>query len=399
MQRVVSYPRQSLSIRREEYPMKNFLAKDLLGGLAPVAAVGNIGAFVGKLGGKSASRDANVSAACARWLTLTACIALWPAVGRATVITIPFTIVNNAPVIQIVIGTTTINAVVDTGFNDRLMVSNAIATALALPNQGAVGGRGVGGALAAMNTTLPAGTVTGIGGQTANFSLPVAGPGVISPTLPVNALVGVDFFNTDPAGRGSVNVNFATTTISVRDNAQARAQAALNLSTDLQLATAGSIFVPSGTVAYATNASVAFGTNLLTESLVLSPEVTSTLISSETAAALGIPTTGMTETFMSALGTFTVPSAMVNLDLFPSQGPLSIMVGILPDNLDPDHINVVGADVLTRYSELEFNVPNGTFSATTVPEPGGFQLVIIGIGIILSARHRGEFTRRRRLRQ
>lgn len=62
----------------------------------------------------------------------------------------------------------------------------------------------------------------------------------------------------------------------------------------------------------------------------------------------------------------------------------------LPDSINPLHLNgVIGADVLNRYSVVDFNEATGIFSAAT-PEPSAFVplLAISLLGLAWRLRHR-----------
>jgi hypothetical protein len=305
--------------------------------------------------------------------------------AQANKVTFPVTInAKNQPIAQLMINGMKVNALLDTGANGGLVFGMKAAAALGLPNQGAAGNAGgVGGAAALDKTTVPAGS-TIVGAMGVAAVAPVAGPALSFTNMNFagfDVIAGADFLNTSDAN-GAFVLNAAKGTGTIFDKAQAAALAALPLNTPTTAVATGSLNVPGGGTPPTATVGVLNGSTLASAPFVLSTGLNDTLISQSLADSLGTLTAGPTEIVMSDLGTFTVSTAILDLNVFSQQGPVMMTVGILPDSLNPDNINVLGMDFYDKFSELIWNGATSTFSAAVVPEPGAWSIIILGVGML-----------------
>ena len=303
--------------------------------------------------------------------------------AQANKVTFPVTInANKQAIAQLKINGMTINALLDTGAGARIVFGMKAAMALGLPNGGAAGNAGgVGGAAALNKTTVPAGsTIVGAMGMAA--VAPVDGAGFSFANMNFNgfdAILGADFLNTTDAN-GAFILNAAKGTGTIFDKAQAAALAALPLNTPTTAVATGSIDTPAGGTPPSATVGLINGPNSASAPFVLSTGLNDTLISQSLANSLGPLTAGPTETVMSDLGSFSVSTAILKLDVFPQEGPLTMIVGILPNSLNPDNVNVLGMDFYDKFPELIWNGATSTFSAA--PEPGTWPIIIVGFGVL-----------------
>ena len=283
----------------------------------------------------------------------------------------------------------TVSALVDPGDNDRLSFSAADATAIGLTAGNTGNVEGAGGTATEQTTNVPAsrgGTFAGETDSNASFTASVAGAAFIG--TGTNTTVGTQYFNTDPAGRGAITINYAKGTATIYDHAQALTHASLNFSTPIVVVADGSIDPDPNGSAYAANVGVTFGTTAASSLFTISTGVSSTLISIGLAQSLGIPCSGQPLSFTSELGTFAVPSAVVGVNVFAQQAGQTLEVGCLSHALDPDNINILGMDFLGQFSSIDLNAANLVFSAS-VPEPSTILPLgacLLGIGWILVRR-------------
>ncbi|TAK87548.1 MAG: hypothetical protein EPO12_01050 [Aquabacterium sp.] len=268
----------------------------------------------------------------------------------------------------------TVKGIVDTGSNSNLNMNQKLADQLGLAAGTAAQSKGVGGTANIKNTDVPAGNGGSFSGATASdatkFDLPVKGPARVSPGIPDgHVLVGSALINSDPAGPGSVSVNWAKKTVTIHNNTQAKALAVLQLDAPLQLAELGTFYAVGGpSSAWAVNVGATNAGTTVDASFVLSTGVDHSFISAGLAAALGLSPQGSVSVTTGG-GTFTGTAADVELQVFSEEGPVSFSVGVLSPSDNPDGINVLGADFLQRYAEVQINGGTLTFSATAVPEP------------------------------
>ncbi len=303
--------------------------------------------------------------------------------AQANKVTFPVTInANKQAIAQLKINGMTINALLDTGAGTRIVFGMKAAMALGLPNGGAAGNAGgVGGAAALNKTTVPAGsTIVGAMGMAA--VAPVDGAGLSFANMNFgnfDAILGADFLNTSDAN-GAFVLNAAKGTGTIFDKAQAAALAALPLNTPTTALASGSMDTPDGGTPPSATVGVINGPNLASAPFVLSTGLNDTLISQSLASSLGPLTAGPSETVMSDFGSFSVPTAILKLDVFPQEGPVTMTVGILPNSLNPDNVNVLGMDFYDQFPELIWNGATSTFSAA--PEPGTWSIFLIGFGVL-----------------
>src|SRR5215471_1225751 len=329
-----------------------------------------------------------------RWTVLVTAIVLN---ASANTITIPIMFTSdNIPYIQIHINDKngkqiTLRGLLDRGNGGTSSMNSTLAAQLGLNPTGNGTTQGVaGGSTADPTATLPA-TQTGT---------PVGGTGAYNATLhgtvdvPANSnlendevLLGADFYNQDPAGKGAHKINEATNTVTIWDHAQAAGHASLSPFQDPLIATSFGTVAPSSgnTGGVGINVPVFFGANSTSAVFVLSTGIDGTLISSTVAASLGIVAGAPDFTFTDSFGTFTVASAIVSLTIFPQQGPITERVGILPNSINPLNLSgVIGSGILNSYAATDVNEVTGVFSATPTPEPSGvIPLAAISLIVIM----------------
>jgi hypothetical protein len=305
--------------------------------------------------------------------------------GSAQANKVTFPVMINAkkqPIAQLMINGMKVNVLLDTGFNDRILFGMKSAAALGLPNNGAAGNaNGVGGAAAVDKTTVPAGS-TIVGAMGMAGVAPVPGAGFSNAKMDFNgfdAIVGADFLNTSDAN-GAFVLNAAKGTGTIFDKAQAAALAALPFNTPTTAVATGSLDVPVGGTPPSATVGVINGANSASAAFVLSTGLNDTLISESLASNLGMLTSGPSETVVSDLGSFSVQTAILKLDVFSQEGPVTMTVGILPDSLNPGNVNVLGMDFYDQFPELIWNGETSTFSAA--PEPGTWAVVLLGFGVL-----------------
>jgi predicted aspartyl protease len=306
---------------------------------------------------------------------------------------------NGLPVITITINDKngkpiTVEGLVDTGSTGNFIMNANTAATLGLTAGTTGSGNGIGGSTSNSTTSIPASNAGTIQGATSSgtFSLSVQGTGNIVPAAPGGlgdnaVLLGTKFLN--PSGGGATLINWATKYITVYNSAQAAKLASLNFNTSMTVVAAGTFNPDTSGFAYAVNADVTFGPTSAASPFVISTGVSQTLISSALASSLGIVPSGPTLGFTSELGTFNVPSSVVAMELFPLQGFQTLDVGILPNSLDPNGINVLGANFLESYGSILLNGATMTFSATPAPEP--VSLLFLGPSLVGIAAIRRKF--------
>lgn len=305
--------------------------------------------------------------------------------AHANKVTFPVTINKaNQAIVQLKVNGMVIKALLDTGFNDRIIFGMKAAAALKLPDNGmAPGANGIGGAAATNNTKVPAGSsIVGAMGMAA--VAPVDGAGFFFPNMNFgnfDAIVGATFLNTSDA-TGAFVLNAAKGTGTIYDKAQAAKLALLPLNTPTTAVATGSLDIPGQGMPPSATVSLVNGAHSASAPFILSTGVSDTLISQTVANSLGPLTVGPSETVTSELGSFTVSTAILQLGVFSQQSPSTMTVGILPDSLNPDNINVIGMDFYSHYSELIWNGANSTFSAMGVPEPGTWSIFLVGFGVL-----------------
>ena len=312
---------------------------------------------------------------------------------RGDSVTFPIELTKLIPVVKIKINDKdgkpiTLTGIIDTGSNDNFTMNSNTAASLGLTLGAAGQTIAVGGVVNTNSTIIPAsnaGTLTGAT-QSGAFGLSIQGTGTVVPAKPGGSgfpdnvvLLGTQFMNSDSLGAGSILINWAKKTITVRNHAQALALGSLNLDKSMAIVANGTFNPNPDGFAYAVDLDVAFGGISAVSPFVISTGVTETLISSALATLLGIVPSGATLDFTSELGTFSVPSAEVDLALFSLQGFHSFEVGILPDSLNPNGVSVLGADFLASYDSVLLNGATMTFSASPVPEPGSLILLMAGL--------------------
>lgn len=305
--------------------------------------------------------------------------------AHANKVTFPVTVNKaNQTIVQLKVNGMVIKALLDTGFNDRIIFGMKAAAALKLPDNGmAPAANGIGGAAATNNTKVPAGSsIVGAMGMAA--VAPVDGAGFFFPNMNFanfDAIVGATFLNTSDA-TGAFVLNAAKGTGTIYDKAQAAKLALLPLNTPTTAVATGSLDIPGQGTPPSATVSLVNGAHLASAPFILSTGVSDTLISQSVANSLGPLTVGPLETVTSELGSFTVSTAILQVGVFSQQSPSTMTVGILPDSLNPGNINVIGMDFYSHYSELIWNGANSTFSAMRVPEPGTWSIFLVGFGVL-----------------
>jgi hypothetical protein len=238
-------------------------------------------------------------------------------------------------------------------------------------------------------TTVPDGTIVGAEGKADVVS--IKGAGVFLPEVnpPFGAIVGAPFLRTDDKN-GAFLLNSATGKATIYDKAQAEKLTALPFNTPATAVASGSLVVPDGGTTLSATVDIINGTTSASASFILSTGVSDTLISSTVAAALGTLTPGPSESVTTELGTITVPTALLSVDVFPQQDPTTLNIGILPDSLNPNNVNVLGMDFLGAYPVLLLNAATSTISA--VPEPATWFLWTAGLLAVIGCccRNRAE---------
>jgi hypothetical protein len=322
-------------------------------------------------------------------LAILAAIVL-PVNVHADKITFPFKIDENTklPILTLKIGDNTIMAMADTGTNNRIIFGKDAAGALKLPDQGDTSATGF-GTVKGKKTTVPDGTIVGAEGKADVVS--IKGAGVFLPEVnpPFGAIVGAPFLRTDDKN-GAFLLNSATGKATIYDKAQAEKLTALPFNTPATAVASGSLVVPDGGTTLSATVDIINGTTSASASFILSTGVSDTLISSTVAAALGTLTPGPSESVTTELGTITVPTALLSVDVFPQQDPTTLNIGILPDSLNPNNVNVLGMDFLGAYPVLLLNAATSTISA--VPEPATWFLWTAGLLAVIGCccRNRAE---------
>ena len=311
--------------------------------------------------------------------------------AHADKLTFPFTIdaKTKLPVVEIKIGGTTIKALADTGFNDRMIFSKDAAATLKLPDNGKAGGVGGIGAAATNNTKVAAGAIVGAMG--ADKVAPVAGGATFLPNvnLPFDAVVGAEFLRTDDKN-GAFILNSATGKASILNKAQAEKLAVLPLQTPTTAVASGTLIDPAGATTPASMVTLMNGPVTDTASFILSTGVSDTLISKSLADKLGPLTSAPTEELFTELGALTVPTVVLKVQLFANQSPITMDVAVLSANFDPTGVNAIGMDVFDQYSAVIWNGATSTFSASVVPEPPSWAAFTLGVAGV------GAYRRRRR---
>jgi len=287
---------------------------------------------------------------------------------------------------------------IDNGNNDNVGLTSDAASKLGLATGDDKAAGAVGGNTTVKPTTIPASNAGTISGSTVGtFNVSAQGGGFVASRFAdpnVQVLLGHDFLNPDPAGKGAYQVNEAKGTMTVYNHEQALKLAALNFVT-LSVAVAQGTFNPdTNGAAYAINSNVTFGSHTISSPFVISSGVDATLISSNLASMLGITPSGPSMDVSGAVNTFSVPSAQVTLGIFPGLASQAVEVGILPNDLNPTGINVLGSNFLGQFSEFQLNEAALTFSATAIPEPT--TMLLVASGFLGLARSRVRTKRRRR---
>jgi hypothetical protein len=267
----------------------------------------------------------------------------------------------------------TINSVlVDTGDNDGITFGAGDAKTAGLAAGAATPVAGNGGEAVANDTNIPAaqaGSFDGEKDSNSHFTAPVTGAAHIDPGSN-QTTVGTSYFNTDPAGSGAVFINYATGTVIIYNHIQALAIELENaFRTQMIVVPDGTFDIDSIGSAYAVNVDVSNDATSTIAPFVIASGETTTLISADLASSLGASCTGPNITDTTQLGTFTIPTATLSLNVFAAQGSVPLQVGCLPNSLNPNHINTLGSDFLGTFDDIGLNEATLTFSATPVPEP------------------------------
>ena len=305
-----------------------------------------------------------------------------PVNARADKITFPFTIDEKTklPIFTLKVGDNTVTAMADTGNSARIVFGKDAAATLKLPDQGNAMGTGIGSA-EAKKTTVPDGSIMGAVGEAK--VAPVKGDGFYFKDLnpPFGAVVGAQFLRTDDKN-GAFLLNSATGKATIYDKAQAEKLTALPLNAPTTAIASGSLVFPDTGTTLSVVADINNGATSLSSPFILSTGVSNTLISSVVAAELGISMSGPPENVTTELGTITVPTAHLSVNVFSQQDPVTLNIGILPDAINPGGVNVLGMDFFNTYPALIWNAATSTFSAAVVPELDTYVLMIAGLVIV-----------------
>ncbi|GJG89700.1 hypothetical protein tb265_48810 [Gemmatimonadetes bacterium T265] len=331
-----------------------------------------------------------------------AVLAASPLRARADTFTFPFTYANSTFSVNLLFVDAQGNAhvltgTIDPGFSGNFLITSSAAAALGLPVGDPATGSAVGGPVPLNRTNIPAANAGSIMGASASgpFNPKIQGAGKIIDMIvgAEDVLIGNKFLvESDPAGLGSEDLNAALGQGTLKNHAQALGLSNLSPSTQLQVVPIGAFNDDPFGQAFAVSTAVSFNAVTTAAPSVLSTGVSTTLLSSSLAASLGLTTSGATVTVTNELGTFTVPAATVGLTVFPELGGMAMTVGVLPDALNPDGINVLGNDVLSAFSETRINAATGTLSVTATPEPGALLTTgagALGVALIRRRIHRG----------
>jgi hypothetical protein len=279
---------------------------------------------------------------------------------------------------------------VDSGNGDGLGISDAGRTKLGLglgADQGVNGATGTG---TVKTTTTPngqAGTIAGTvplppgqPGPPAPGSLPIPATGIVVPALGANqVLIGADFL--DQFGKYEINKKLNTITFTKPDQV-----VAVGLAVPMQ-SSAHCAFEPVPTSqCFSINAQLSSASNSFSSPFVISTGSATSLMTSEVAIALGLNLSSLpTETIDTPLGPITIPEANIAFGLPPLLGTTTDTFGILSDSLDPNHVNILGADILDQFDTYALNITDGRFEETSVPEPKTLGLLAIGIAMFVGA--------------
>lgn len=290
----------------------------------------------------------------------------------------------------------TVKGVLDTGAEINLGMNQATADKLGLAAGAAQKIVGAAGETDTKVTDTPAAKGGSFKDAKASdatkFNLPVKGSTIIVPGLDNDqVLIGTGLINSDPAGPGSLSINWEKKTVKIHNNAQAKALAALPLQTPMQLAVADLHPEGSPPASWAVSVDVFGGGLSVDASFLVATGFDQSFISASLAAELGLSPQGST-TIHTGLGTLSASLADVGLEVFDAEGQVPFSVAVLSSADNPDGINVLGADFLQRYAEVQWNPSTMTFSATAVPEPSFGWLWMGG----LVAMHAGMSAARRR---
>jgi len=270
-----------------------------------------------------------------------------------------------------------VNALVDPGDNGRLDFSAGDGARLGLPRLGDGTVEGAGGEATQTDSFVNGGRnghVTGETDESPNFKTDVTGSATIG--TGDTTTVGTQFFDSDPAGPGEVDLDYNNGIVTIYNHDQALAHSLQKLlQIELLKSPLGDYDSDPNGSAYAVNLKVGSGSFFASSPFVISPGVGRTLISPGFAASLGLTCSGPSETFTSELGRFTVPTANVSLTLFSAQGSQAFQVGCLSRAQDPLNANFLGSDFLSQYNSIYISGATSTFAASVVPEPATLPLV------------------------
>ena len=330
------------------------------------------------------------------WVLATLFLALvWPVDALASVIKIPIKVeLAKTPTIKVTIKDKDGKAVelvgeLDTGNEDGFIINQKTADKLGLKPEGKHPTQGIGQA-----TPQEAPVVDFKGDQAPTIdvkqdgvdkTLPLTGKGTIAEGVEDDHIVfGQSFFAL--FGKEEVDKVNKEATYTFTDQVPKKG-AFLPFEKPMDTELGGGTFTVVGEPgpAHFVDLDLSFGGATTSTAFVIGSGFDISLISAATAAALGLATIGLPTQIVSTLfGDITVPVAALHFRIFAPEQLKPHLFGILADSQNPGGINVLGSDILGRYSSYSIDVVNARFSA--VPEPSILAFMAIGLFGLASRR-------------
>jgi len=320
------------------------------------------------------------------------CTLLGPVIAYANVFTIDLTNATKKPQITVSVkdkdgNTRDLKAIVDTGNSDGIMVNSTTATALGLTIGADQQIRGAGGISTLKKTSFTGDkviTVTGLttpAGQ-ATTALTISGPGIAGVSLPNDTLlIGQEFlsgFVQTFNPKSSQLILTALDQLDQKPNVQPR-QKPSPRRTDAT----GSInrFDDILGLSWDINVDV----NSLGADFIIDTGSETSLLSEDFATSLGLnPTSLPQETISTVFGDINVGKVDLLYRVFSGDPTMLNSFGVLPDSFNPDHLNILGTDILGTLGVYQLDISADTFRAgDIVPEPSSFFLLgagLLGLG-------------------
>ncbi len=313
---------------------------------------------------------------------------LGPTLVQANVFTIDLTDASKKPKINVSVkdkdgNDRELKAIVDTGNSDGIMVNTATATALGLTIGGDQAIRGAGGVTTLKKTNFTGEKVVTVKGLTvptgqATTMLTISGPGIAGVSLPNDTLLlGQEFLS---GFVQTFNPKSSQLTLTALDQLDKKPNVQPKIKPSPRRTDAtGTInrFDDLFGLSWGLNIDV----NAIDADFVISTGSETSLISEDLATSLGLD--------LGSLPHETVPTVFGDLDVgkitlpyFVFSGdPTSLnSFGVLPDSFNPDHINVLGTDILGTLGTYQLDISRDTFRAgAVVPEPSTAVFMLFGL--------------------